>query len=99
MRIIIKYAYICTVLDTELKMKTRLNLTIDNHLLDRIKHYAASKKVSVSELVESYFKNITGSTKRKNIIDLVEKLDKPSIDPSKDLKEEFYKEKASKYGF
>jgi hypothetical protein len=35
-------------------MKVKLNLTIDDGLLTRIKRYAADKKTSVSELVEDY---------------------------------------------
>ena len=80
-------------------MKTRLNLTIDDSLLDNIKAYASSEKTSVSELVENYFKTITKPTRRKNIISLVEKLEKPNIDAKADLKKLFYEEQSKKYGF
>jgi hypothetical protein len=80
-------------------MKTRLNLTIDEGLHMRIKNYAASNNVSVSELVENFFKNITKPAKKKNIIDLVEKLDKPAISGDADLKELYYREQSRKYGF
>jgi hypothetical protein len=80
-------------------MKERLNLTIDGDLLDAMKNYAANKQMSVSELVENYFKTVTRPVRRKNIIDLVDKLEKPAIDSSADLKELFYKEQGKKYGF
>jgi hypothetical protein len=80
-------------------MKTRLNLSIDNELLNHIKAYAANKGSSVSELVEEYFKMVVRPSKRKNIIDIVEKLKQPAIDKKADLKELFYKEQARKYGF
>ncbi len=80
-------------------MKTRLNLTIDEQLLTSIKGYAESKNVSISELVENFFKKVIRPAKRKNIIDLVEKLDKPEISDSADLKELFYKDQSKKYGF
>jgi hypothetical protein len=80
-------------------MKTRLNLTIDDALLDNIKAYASNKQTSVSELVENYFKTITKPAKRKNIINLVEKLEKPKIDSKADLKELYYQDKSKKYGF
>lgn len=80
-------------------MKTRLNLSIDNQLLSKIKAYAASKGISVSELVEEYFKTIVRPAKRKNIISMVEKLEEPVIDRKADLKDLFYKEQAGKYGF
>jgi len=39
-------------------VKERLNLTIDGALLEAMKTYAASKDMSVSELVESYFRAV-----------------------------------------
>ncbi|BDQ13309.1 DUF6364 family protein [Sediminibacterium sp. TEGAF015] len=80
-------------------MKSRLNLTIENTVLEDVKMYATKQKRSVSDLVENYFKKIVKPTKRKNIIDLIEKLDKPNIADNDDLKELFYKENGKKYGF
>ncbi len=79
-------------------MKARLNLTIDNSLLETIKAYAQKQQTSVSDLVENYFKTITKPTNRKNVIDLIEKLEKPSIKNDADLKELYYQEKSKKYG-
>ena len=56
-------------------MKERLNLTIDGELLDSMKAYAAGKGMSVSELVESYFRSVTKPVRGKNIIDLVDELE------------------------
>lgn len=80
-------------------MKARLNLTIDNILLEKIKQYAASKQVSVSELVEEYFKSVAQSKPRKTIIDLVEKLPRHNIPADQDLKKGFYEEQSGKHGF
>ncbi len=80
-------------------MKARLNLTIEDSLLENVKSYAAKQQRSVSELVESYFKTVTKPSKRKNILHLVEKLDKPVITEEADLKDLYYKENAKKYGF
>lgn len=80
-------------------MKARINLTIDENLLERIKRYAAGKKTSVSELVETYFKNLTKPTTRKTVIDLVDELAKPSIPADMDLKRAYYEGQAGKYGF
>ena len=80
-------------------MKTHLNLTIEKDLLSAAKLYAQKNKTSVSELVENHFKTITRPGHRENIITLVEKLDKPVIDPNADLKDIFYSEQAKKYGF
>ncbi|MDH7462854.1 DUF6364 family protein [Chitinophagaceae bacterium 26-R-25] len=80
-------------------MKTRLNITIEESLLDNVKNYASRNNVSVSELVENYLKKLIRPAKKKSIIDAVAKLKKPNIDPSIDLKELYYKENAKKYGF
>ena len=80
-------------------MKARLNLTIEESLLENFKNYAAKRQTSVSELVESYFKTVTKPSKRRNIIELVEKFDKPEFELDSDLNETYYKENAKKYGF
>lgn len=80
-------------------MKARLNLTIENSLLENVKSYAEKQKRSVSELVEVYFRTVTKPSKRKNILHLIEKLDKPVIAENEDLKDLYYKENAKQYGF
>lgn len=80
-------------------MKARLNLTIEDSLLENVKSYAVKQQRSVSELVEGYFKTVTKPSKRKNILHLVDKLDKPVIAGKDDLKDLYYKENAKKYGF
>jgi hypothetical protein len=80
-------------------MKTRLNLTIEENLLDTIKQYAVSKRTSVSELVEGYFKTLTKTGRRKNILKEIEGLKKPDFDINADLEELFYLDQSKKYGF
>ena len=87
-------------------MKERLNLTIDAVLLEAIKRYAAKRQISVSELVENYFEKVTKPIGRRTILDLVDELETPVLDPSLpvldpavDLKELYYKEQGAKYGF
>lgn len=80
-------------------MKTRLNLTIDDSLMEGIKAYAVRKNTSVSELVEDFFKSIGRQTKRKNVLDLVKKLPEPTFKVDVDLKRAYYEIKAEKYGF
>ena len=69
-------AYICMV-------KERLNLTIDGALLEAMKAYAASKEISVSELVEGYFRSVTKQVERDNILDLVDRLEAPGAGPGR----------------
>lgn len=82
-------------------MKAKINLSIDEKLVYKIKAYAEEKHTSVSELVEEYFKRtVEKSVKKKsNLIDLIESLPKPDIDSDTDLKKQYYEERASKYGF
>lgn len=92
MRMNLIYAYIYS-------MKARLNLTIENKLLEEVKVYATKRQQSVSELVEGYFKKITKPSKRKNILDLIDKLEKPNLTQDANLKDLYYTENAKKYGF
>lgn len=80
-------------------MKERLNLTIDGDLLNAMKAYAAKKEMSVSELVESYFRSVTKPVQRKNVRELIRGLRKPTISDDLDLKKLYYEERAAKYGF
>ena len=91
MRIIKKYAYIWN-------MKGRLNITIDEGLIIGAKRYADRHKTSLSRLVETYFKRITHTAGRKNIIDMIESLPKPRIEPDQDLKKQYYEDQKGKYG-
>jgi hypothetical protein len=56
-------------------MKERLNLTIDAALLEAMKSYAVSKEMSVSELVECYFRVVTRPIQQNNILDLMDRLE------------------------
>ena len=71
-------------------MKTELSLTIDDALLADVKLYADKNNITVSELVEDFLKNLTTSSKQKNIVDLVQELDAPFMDQQTDLKKLYY---------
>lgn len=75
-------------------MKVKFGITIDDHLLVKIKQYAANKGITVSELVEIHFQNLTRIHKGKNIPELVDKLQRPAIDAARDLKKAFYEDQA-----
>lgn len=84
-------------------MKTRLNLTVDENLVYKIKEYADLKHISVSELVEDYFKKVVEKKpiKENNLMEMVKnlpKIDFPYADDV-DLTKQYYEERASKYGF
>ena len=80
-------------------MKNRLNITVDDVLMQQAKRYAARHQTSVSKLVEQYFKNLTRPARSKNIIQLIENLPKPGIDINTNLKETYYEDQQKKHGF
>ncbi|MNY66547.1 hypothetical protein D3C86_2039910 [compost metagenome] len=82
-------------------MKARLNITIEDSLLDQVKDYAASKHLSLSQIIEDYFKSIISSTaKKNNILEMVDNLKAPSgLDDDIDLKKSYYEQRSKKYGF
>jgi hypothetical protein len=85
-------------------MKSRLNLTIKKQLLMKAKRYAASRKTSVSKVVENYFatlpENLLSNKKPEKgaLIKLIESLPKPKV-PKGDLVKLYYKRNRKKYGF
>ena len=80
-------------------MKNRLNITIDEALLEEAKKYANKQQTSLSQLVEDYFKKLA-SPRRKNILDLMEEMPKPKRNlPQGELKNLYYESRKKKYGF
>lgn len=81
-------------------MKSRVNLTIEESLLSKAKCYAVENQVSVSELVENYFKQLTKPKKKSDIFEMVKQLDiKEKFADIPDLKKAYYEDNAAKYGF
>lgn len=80
-------------------MKNRLNITIEEDLLNRAKRYAEQHQISLSQLIESYLESLTKKPSKENILSLVEKLPKPNLAPETDLKKQFYEEQKGRYGF
>lgn len=82
-------------------MKTRLNITVEQNLLEKVKVYAIHKQISVSSLIESYFETIVKtSSKRKNLLDMVDKLEPDAEVVAQSYKKEFfYEDQKAKYGF
>ena len=80
-------------------MKTRLNITVEDALLNNAKRYAAKKGTSLSQLIELYLKNLTRPARSKNIIQLVDSLPKSKIDLPQNLKERYFEDQKEKYGF
>lgn len=82
-------------------MKARLNITIEEDLVYKIKSYAEKHQSSVSQLIEDYFKTIVKKPKRKSLLDVIEELPKPKTQyrDDFDFKKEYFNDRAEKYGF
>jgi hypothetical protein len=79
-------------------MKARLSLSIDTDILKEVKKLSAKKNISVSEMVEDYFKIIT-RPKRRLLTEILDELPKPNLPEDFDWKEEYIKDKMKKYGY
>lgn len=84
-------------------MKKKLNLTIEENLLDKIKQYAEQHETSVSNLVPEHFKTlIKPPATLPNGMTLVEYMkslpkSKMEFPDGMNWKDEYYKAKAKKY--
>jgi len=79
-------------------MKQRLNITIDENVLSKARHYAEKHEASLSALIEDYLQKLPG-TPSKNIIDLVESLPQAKLSLPGQLKEGYFESQKKKYGF
>lgn len=78
-------------------MKSKLNITVDKKLKKQIKSYAKQRNVSISELVEDYFEQLTRSGKQRSIIDVVESMQIPEIPQDANLVNDYYRDIENKY--
>ncbi|WP_300601700.1 DUF6364 family protein [Niabella sp.] len=83
-------------------MKVRFNTTIDAQLLEAVKIVAIKQQVSVSQLIEDYFKTIIRHkpAKKKNLLDMVDRLvPNEAVIRQSMKKKAFYEDQQEKYGF
>ncbi len=82
-------------------MKKRLNITVNDELIKKIKRYADLKQISLSQIVEEHFEELlkrpSTLTKEMSLVAYVKTLPKSKVDfPTDfDFKKEYYKTKAS----
>ncbi|SHF91497.1 DUF6364 family protein [Flavisolibacter ginsengisoli] len=82
-------------------MKNRLNITIDETLIDEAKRYAEKNNKSLSQIIEESLKKLVaqGPGKKPNILDLMKQLPKPKGNFKHDSSQTYYEERKGKYGF
>ncbi|WP_111670300.1 DUF6364 family protein [Algoriphagus litoralis] len=86
-------------------MKKKLNITIEENLLEKIKAYAESKDRSVSDLVQEHFETLIkprpSLPNGMNLVEYMKSLPKSKIEfpEGMDWKEEYYRAKAKKWGY
>jgi hypothetical protein len=84
-------------------MKKRLNITVKEDLIQKMKKYADLKETSISNLVEEHFEELLKSQSRIpkeiSLVEYVKALPKSKEDYPKDFdfKKEYYKTKAKEY--
>ena len=49
-------------------MNTKLTLNIDKNIINKAKNYASNQHVSLSKLVEEYFKSLSSSSKDELVV-------------------------------
>jgi hypothetical protein len=86
-------------------MKKKLNLTIEENLLEKIKAYAESKDRSVSDLVQEHFETLVKPRPTlpngMTLVEYMKSLPKSKIEfpEGMDWKDEYYRAKAKKWGY
>ena len=80
-------------------MKSQLNITVEEELLNKAKLYAEQHQKSLSQLIEAYLERLTKKPAKENVISLVRKLKKPDLPFNADLKKQYYEEQKGKHGF
>lgn len=82
-------------------MKARLNITIEESLLEKVKDYAVQQESSVSQLVEDYFERLMKKRNKPSLLDFLDTLPKSTIKypDDFDFQKEYYEERKAKYGF
>lgn len=84
-------------------MKKRLNITVNEDLIDRIKKYADIRETSVSSIVAEHFEELLKQrpafSKEMSLVDYVKTLPKSEVTYPKgfDFKKEYYKAKSKRY--
>jgi Arc/MetJ family transcription regulator len=80
-------------------MKNRLNITVDDTLLEQAKRYAAKNQTSLSRIVEEYFRSLVRPARKKNILQLLNKLPKATVKTEGEGRKTYYEGRKTKYGF
>ena len=79
-------------------MKTRINITIEESLLQKAKYYSSKRRVSLSKIISDYLESVIDEkSDEDNLLLLVDSLEKPYFDANRDLKKEYYEAKSNEY--
>jgi hypothetical protein len=81
-------------------MKNRLNITIEESLIEEAKRYATKHNVSLSQLIEEGLRQLVQHRpKKKNALDILKTMPKPKGNFEHYSKETYYEDNKAKYGF
>lgn len=79
-------------------MKHRLNITVDEALIQQAKRYAAKNNTSLSGLIEESLRKLftRRPTDKQNVLDFMKTVSKPKINTEHYSKETYYEENKTK---
>ncbi len=82
-------------------MKSRLNITIDESLVEQAKHYAEENHTSLSNLIEDSLRKLVSrqQPKKQNVLDIIKTLPKPIGNTELYSTESYLEANKAKYGF
>jgi hypothetical protein len=82
-------------------MKSRLNITIDESLVEQAKNYAEVNRTSLSSLIEDSLRKIVNrqQPKKQSVLDIIKTLPKPTGNTEIYSTESYLEENKAKYGF
>lgn len=80
-------------------MKKKLNISIDEELMKKVKIYATKNKLSLTKLVEDYLLEVTKNITKKELKELEQKTYPTPSQNLDEIKESYFQYQAKKYGF
>lgn len=80
-------------------MKTTVSVDIEKELLTAAERYAAQRRLSLDQLIESFFLRLSIPVSQKNIVQLMREMEKPTTNEVNDLTQACYEEQKNKHGF
>ncbi len=80
-------------------MKKKLNISLEDELMLKVKFYATKNHISVTKIVEDYLTNITQGITKRQLAKMPKEWTPNPADNLEEIKESYFQYQAKKYGF